>query len=44
VAVEELGLSMVTLKERIIAAAQAAFLSDDERDKLVKQLKKELKL
>jgi len=44
VACEELGLSMDTLKERILAAARAAFLSDDERDNLVKQLKKELKL
>ena len=41
---ESLGLSMDTLKERIVAAARAAFLSDDERDQLVKQLKKELKL
>jgi len=41
---DELGLSMDTLKARIIAGAQAAFLSDDERDKLVKQLRKELKL
>ncbi len=41
---DDLGLSMVTLNERILAAAQAAFLSDDERDKLVKQLRKELKL
>ncbi len=41
---ESLGLSMDTLKERIVAAARAAFLSDDERDKLVKQLRKELKL
>jgi len=41
---ESLGLSMDTLKERIVAAARAAFLSDDERDQLVKQLTKELKL
>jgi len=41
---ESLGLSMDTLKRRILAAAQAAFLSDHERDKLVKQLTKELKL
>ncbi len=41
---DELGLSMDTLQERIIAAAHAAFLSDDERDKLVKRLTKELKL
>ncbi len=41
---ESLGLSMDILKERIVAAARAAFLSDDERDQLVKQLTKELKL
>ena len=41
---DDLGLSMVTLKEQILAAAQATFLSADERDKLVKQLRKELKL
>ena len=41
---ESLGLSIGTLKERIVAAARAAFLSNDERDQLVKQLTKELKL
>jgi len=41
---DELGLPMDTLKERILAAAQAAFLSDDERDGLVNQLNRELKL
>ena len=41
---ESLGLSIGTLKERIVAAARAVFLSNDERDQLVKQLTKELKL
>ena len=41
---ESLGLSMDTLKERILAAARAAFLSNDERENLVKQLIKELKM
>ena len=41
---ESLGLSMDTLKERILAAARAAFLSNDERENLVKQLIKESKM
>lgn len=44
VACENLGLSQDVLKQRIIAAAQAAFLPDAERETLVTQLKKELKL
>ncbi len=36
------GLSLSTLKERILAAAQAAFLPDDERAELVDRLKQEL--
>ena len=41
---ENLGLSDNILKQRIVAAAQAAFLPDAERETLVTQLKKELKL
>jgi adenosine deaminase len=41
---DDLGLSMQTLKERILAAARASFLPDDERNKLASQLTKELKL
>jgi adenosine deaminase len=41
-ACEELGMSRLTLKERILAAARAGFLSDAEREKLVNELKKEL--
>ena len=44
IACDDLGFSMDTLKQRIIAAAKAAFLPDDERNKLVKQLTTELKL
>ena len=44
VACENLGLSEDVLKQRIIAAAQAAFLPDAEREMLVTQLKKELKM
>ncbi len=43
-ACENLGLSDNILKQRIVAAAQAAFLPDAERETLVTQLKKELKL
>jgi adenosine deaminase len=38
----ELGLSLPTLKERILAAAQAAFLPEPERAELVDRLKKQL--
>lgn len=41
---ENLGMTRQVLKERILAAAQAAFLPDKEREKLVAQLKKELKV
>jgi len=40
----ELGLSLDTLKERILAAAQASFLPDNERNDLVGRLTKELKM
>ena len=43
-ACEDLGLSQEVLKQRILAAAGAAFLPDKEREKLVKDLKKDLKL
>ena len=35
---------MDTLKQSVIVAAQAAFLPDAEKEKLVASLKKELKL
>ena len=41
---DELGLSQDTLKERILAAAQASFLPDSERNDLVGRLTKELKM
>ncbi len=41
---KDLGLSMDTLKQRILAAARASFLPEDERDHLVSQLTRELKL
>jgi adenosine deaminase len=43
-ACDALQMPQYTLKERIVAAAQAGFLSEDERNKLVLQLKKDLKL
>jgi hypothetical protein len=33
-----------TLKQRILAAAQAGFLTDLEKEKLVDQLRKDLKM
>lgn len=41
-AAEDIGLPLDVLKGRILAAAQAAFLPPDEKEKLVKQLQKEL--
>ncbi len=41
---DDLALPMDILKQRIMAAANAAFLSVDERGKLVEQLKKDLKM
>ena len=41
-ACEDLGLSVKTLQERVLAAAQAAFLPDEERQKLVESLISEL--
>ncbi|MDL1911036.1 adenosine deaminase [Chloroflexi bacterium CFX6] len=43
-ACDALQMPQFTLKERIVAAAQAGFLPDDEKEKLVAQLKKDLKL
>ena len=40
---EELGMTRQVLQERILAAAQAAFLPEAEKVKLVANLKKELK-
>ncbi len=39
---EDMDLSLPKLKERILAAAQAGFLPEEERQKLVDELKKEL--
>lgn len=44
VVVDELGLSEEALKERIVAAAQSAFLPQAERDQLVEQIKTGLQL
>jgi adenosine deaminase len=43
VAIEDIGISMENLKERILAAAQCSFLLDNEKLKLVEQLGKLLK-
>jgi len=43
-ACNELNLPQFTLKERIIAAAQAGFLAETEKDGLVQKIKQELKL
>jgi adenosine deaminase len=43
-ACEGLGMSLDMLKQRILASAQVSFLTDKEREKLVAQLKKELKV
>ncbi|MBI1855748.1 MAG: hypothetical protein HYR93_07795 [Chloroflexi bacterium] len=44
IACDNLGFSEDTLKQRILAAAQAAFLPDAERERLVGLLKQDLKL
>ena len=41
---EDLQMPQNTLRQRIVAAAQAGFLAKDEKEKLVKQLNKDLKL
>jgi adenosine deaminase len=43
-ACDALQMPQFTLKERIVAAANAGFLPDDEKEKLVSQLNKDLKL
>jgi adenosine deaminase len=43
-ACEDLHMSQSTLRQRILAAAQAAFLAEDEKEIFVKQLKKDLKM
>jgi len=43
-ACDELHMPQFTLKERIIAAAQAGFLPENEKEKLVSQLKNDLKI
>lgn len=42
VAVEDLGIKKAVLKERILAAAQAGFLAEADKKKVVASLKKEL--
>lgn len=41
---EDLYMPQNVLRQRIAAAAQACFLPEDEKEKLIRQLKKELKL
>ena len=43
-ACDALQMPQYTLKERIVAAAQAGFLPDDEKEKLVSKLKQDLKV
>jgi len=43
-ACEDLHMSQSTLRQRIAAAAQACFLPENEKEKLVRQLNKDLKL
>ena len=43
-ACDELHMPLYTLKERIVAAAQAGFLPDVEKEKLVSQLRNDLKM
>jgi adenosine deaminase len=42
VAVEELGMALQALKERVLSAARAAFLPENERQALVQSLEEEL--
>lgn len=44
IACEDLQMSQTMLRERIIAAAQAGFLPANEKEQLVQQLKKDLKM
>jgi adenosine deaminase len=43
-ACEDLHMPQSTLKQRIVAAAQACFLPDDEKEELAHQINKDLKL
>jgi adenosine deaminase len=43
-ACEDLHMPQSTLRQRILAAAQAGFLAPDEKEKLVEQLRKDLKM
>jgi adenosine deaminase len=43
-ACEDLKMPQNTLKERILAAAQAGFLPEDKKDKLVSQLRNDLRM
>ncbi|MCC6500781.1 MAG: adenosine deaminase [Anaerolineales bacterium] len=43
-ACEDLKMPQSALKQRIVAAAQAAFIGETEKEKLVKRLEKDLKL
>jgi adenosine deaminase len=43
-ACEELQMTQSTLRERILAAAQAGFLDQNEKENLVEQLKRDLKM
>jgi adenosine deaminase len=43
-ACEELNMPQSTLRQRILAAAQAGFLAEDEKERFVMQLKKDLKM
>jgi adenosine deaminase len=43
-ACNELHMPQSTLRERILCGAQAGFLAQDEKEKLVKQMKKDLKM
>ena len=43
-ACEDLKMPQNILKERIVAAAQAGFLPEDEKQNLVSQLKNDLKI
>jgi adenosine deaminase len=41
---EKLNMPMIVLKQSVLRAAQASFLADDEKTKLVESLKQEMKL
>lgn len=43
-ACQELNMPQSTLRQRVLAAAQASFLAKDEKEKFVTQLKKDLKM